>query len=126
MIANRLQHLGEANGWWVQEQTGFRKHRCGEDQVLRLSQDISDGFQRAPSQRTVLALLDFSKAYDTVCREELLDAMIEAGVPRRYLRWIAGFFRNRLGRVVVDGEKGRRRIFRQGLPPYSSFFTSMG
>ena len=116
MIACRLQHLAEERGWWAQEQAGFRKGRCTEDQVLRLSQDVSDGFQRSPSQRTVLALLDYSRAYDRVWREKLLDGLMDAGLPRRFLLWIAAFLRNRQGRVVCDGERGRRRIFRQGLP----------
>ena len=116
MIAGRLQHLAEERGWWAEEQTGFRKRRCTEDQVLRLSQDISDGFQRAPSQRTVLALLDYSRAFDRVWREELLEKLMQVGLPRRFVAWIAGFLRNRLGRVVCGAEQGKRRLFRQGLP----------
>ena len=116
MIAGRLQHLAEERGLWVEEQAGFRKRRCTEDQVLRLSQDISDGFQRVPSQRTALALLDYSKAYDRVWREGLLDRMMVAGLPRQFVAWIAGFLRNRLGRGVCGGEQGKRKIFRQGLP----------
>ncbi|MEL7521032.1 MAG: reverse transcriptase family protein, partial [Cyanobacteria bacterium J06553_1] len=116
MVAGRMQHLAEERGWWGQEQAGFRRRRCTEDQVLRLSQDISDGFQRSPSQRTVLALLDYSKAYDRVWREELLDVLMDCGLPRRFVVWVAGFLRNRLGRVTCAGVKGKRRIFRQGLP----------
>ena len=116
MIAGRLQHLAEERGWWAQEQAGFRRRRCTEDQVLRLAQDVSDGFQQSPSQRTVLALLDYSKAYDRVWREVLLEELMDAGLPRRYVGWFAAFLRNRQGRVVCDGVQGRRRIFRQGLP----------
>ena len=116
MIAARLQHLAEDRGLWVQEQAGFRRRRCCEDQVLRLSQSVSDGFQRVPSQRTLLAMLDYSKAFDTVWREALLDKLMEAGIPGRFVAWVSGFLRNRLGRVVFDGEKSKRRVFRQGLP----------
>ena len=116
MIAARLQHLAEGRGLLAQEQAGFRRRRCCEDQVLRLSQSVSDGFQRVPSQRTLLAMLDYSKAFDTVWREALLEKLMEAGIPRRYVVWVSGFLRNRLGRVVFDGEKSRRKVFRQGLP----------
>ena len=37
--------LAEEAGWWVEEQMGLRKMRYTEDQVLRLRQFVSDGFQ---------------------------------------------------------------------------------
>ena len=116
MVASRLQHMAETSGWWCPEQAGFRKLRCTEDQVLRLTQSISDGFQSRPAQRTVVALLDFSKAYDTVWREELLGDLVEAGVPKRFVLWLRGFLRNRQACVRIDGVQGRYRCFRQGLP----------
>ena len=116
MVATRLQHMAEVNGWWCEEQAGFRRLRCTEDQVLRLTQSVSDGFQRRPAQRTVMALLDFSKAYDTVWREELLGDLVAAGVPRRFVLWLRGFLRNRQACVRVDGVQGRFRVFRQGVP----------
>ena len=116
MVAMRLQHMAESNGWWCGEQAGFRRLRCTEDQVIRLTQSISDGFQSRPAQRTVLALLDFSKAYDTVWREELLSELVGAGVPRRFVQWLRGFLRNRKACVRVDGVQGQFRAFKQGLP----------
>ena len=68
MVANRLSHLAEANGWLHPSQAGFRKGRSCEDQITRAVQRISDGFNAKPMQRSVLVLLDFSKAYDTVWR----------------------------------------------------------
>ena len=82
MVANRMSNLAERSGWWCEDQAGFRSMRSCEDQVLRLSQSISDGFQSKQASRTVLALLDFSKAYDTVWRERLFEIMLEKGVPR--------------------------------------------
>ena len=84
--------------------------------MVSLAQSISDGFQVRPSQRTVLALLDFSSAYDTVWRDGLLGVLMDAGVPRKFVRWVAGFLRNRQSRVRFDGEEGRYRRFAQGLP----------
>ena len=39
-------------------------------------------------QRSVLALLDFSKAYDTVWREKLLLNMLDTGISSAFIRWI--------------------------------------
>jgi ribonuclease HI len=116
MIANRLQFLSETRGWWSTEQAGFRKFRSCEDQVLRLTQSISDGFQQTKPLRTVLALLDFSKAYDTVWRDLLLQRLLECSVPARYVNWLAGFLRNRRARVSWEGSVCGYYQLKQGLP----------
>ena len=116
LVANRLGYMAEARHWICDDQAGFRRMRSCEDQVLRLSQGISDGFQASPPQRTVLALLDYSKAYDTVWREKLFAEMMDKGVPPRYVRWCAAFLRNRLARVRFNGVESKFHLLRQGLP----------
>jgi ribonuclease HI len=116
MVAARLHHLAESRGWWSCKQAGFRRLHSTEDQVLRLSQSISDGFQARKPLRTVLALLDFSKAFDTVWRSRLLDGMLAKGVPRRYVQWVSGFLRNRRGAVKWFGSCGRWKGLKQGVP----------
>ena len=66
LVTNRLCHLAESQNWLCADQSGFRRLRGTEDQLIRLTQSISDGFQANPALRTILALLDFSKAYDRV------------------------------------------------------------
>jgi hypothetical protein len=113
MVAARLHYLAECRGWWSCKQAGFRRLHSTEDQVLRLSQSISDGFQARKPLRTVLALLDFSKAFDTVWRSRLLQGMLDKGVPRRYVQWVNGFLRNRRGTVKWFGSCGKWRGLKQ-------------
>ena len=70
MIANRLYHLAEENGWFSHLQAGFRQNRSCEDQIIRLTQAIGDGFQKKNMERSVLVQLDFSKAYDMMWQEK--------------------------------------------------------
>jgi hypothetical protein len=87
MVAKRLQHLAESRGMLNSDQSGFRPQQLAEDQVIRLSQAISDGFQaKKPPNRTALALLDFSKAYNKVWWADLLATMLRKGVSVRYVR----------------------------------------
>jgi hypothetical protein len=81
MVGKWLQHLAESCGMLNPDQSGFHPQWSTEDQVIRLSQAISDGFQaKKPANRTVLALLDFSKAYNKVWRADLLATMLKKGV----------------------------------------------
>ena len=116
MVANRLSYMAESRGWFSNDQAGFRGLRSTEDQVIRITQSVSDGFQRKPSDRTVLALLDFSKAYDKVWRERLYGRLLDSGVPIHYVLWIKGFLTNRLAKVRINGETGGSVLLRQGLP----------
>ena len=116
MVANRLYHLAETNGWISAAQAGFRKGRSCEDQITRVIQRISDGFNQKPFHRSVMVLLDFSKAYDTVWRERLLLTMVDKGVPMPFVRWLSSFLQNRQARVRFNGTTSGCRPMRQGLP----------
>ena len=116
MVATRLSYLAETRGWWCPEQSGFRRQRCCEDQILRLSQSISDGFQSRPPLRSVISLLDFSKAFDTVWRNRLLHILLDKGVPTAMTRWIQGFICDRHAKVSMDNVTGKRKKLHQGVP----------
>ena len=97
-------------------QTGFRKGRSCEDQITRIVQAIEDRFQQRPMKRSVLTLLDFSKAYDTVWREKLLLHMLNTGIPPTFIRWIRSFLNDRRGRVQLLNAFSSSQRFTQGLP----------
>ena len=114
MFAERLYHYAETVGIFDSQQAGFRKGRGCDDQIALITQAIQDGLNR--KERSVLVLLDFSKAYDTIWREKLLLTMIEDGVPMIMVRWLASFLQNRQGQVKFSGVLSGKRYFKQGLP----------
>ena len=116
MIAERLYTIAERKSLLNDQQAGFRSGRSCDDQILRISQAIEDAFQQSPMKRSVLALLDFSKAYDTVWKERLLISMHEKGVPLLYVKWLASFLQNRQARVRFNNILSDSRVMRQGLP----------
>ena len=116
MIANRIYYLAETQGWLSNHQAGFRKQRNTEDQILRITKCISDGFQQKPHQRTVMALLDYSKAFDRVWIEDLLSDMIDLGVPMQIMLWVRAFLFNRRAVAQVNNTTSRSVPMRQGLP----------
>jgi ribonuclease HI len=95
-------------------QAGFRKGRGVEDQIIRVNQRIADGFQR--EEKSVLVMLDFSKAYDTLWRQRLLKTMLNRGVPRDYILWLNSFLLNRQAKARFNGVYSKSRQMKQGLP----------
>ena len=77
---------------------------------------MEDGFQQRSMKRSVLTLLDFSKAYDTVWREKLLLHMLNTGIPSPFIRWIRSFLDGRRARVQLFNVLSSSRRFTQGLP----------
>ena len=67
-------------------------------------------------KRSVLVLLDFSQAFDTVWRQRLLTSMLDLGVPASYVRWIYQFLCNRQARVKFNGTTSSSRQLHQGVP----------
>ena len=116
MISARLYAMAENQNWLNNQQAGFRKGRSCEDQIIKLIQDISDGFQSKQMKRTVMALLDYSKAYDRTWRERLLSKLHDYGTPRQMTKWIAAFLRTRTAEVVINGTRSTRVRMKQGLP----------
>ena len=116
MIANRIYTMAEQKGWLHAAQAGFRKGRSCEDQITRVIQSINDGLNSVLMKRSVLVLLDFSKAYDTVWRQKLLVTLDEMGLPVMYTKWLRAFLENRQARVRFNNTLGGTRTVHQGLP----------
>ena len=67
-------------------------------------------------QRSVLRLLDFSKAYDTVWRKKLLLHMLDTGIPSTFIRWIRSFLSDHRARFQLFNIFSSSQSFTQGLP----------
>ena len=116
MIVHKLYHFAEARSLFSHTQAGFRKNRSCDDQLLRMTQDISDGFQDRKPKGKVMALLDLSRAYDRVWKEDLLLSLVDGGVPLKIVRWIQAFLRNRQFKVLLNGSLSRTRWLTHGVP----------
>ena len=67
IILSRLLFFLESNSILSPRQAGFRPGRSTLDQILYLSQSISDGLNKPrPGSRTILSTIDFSNAFDSV------------------------------------------------------------
>ena len=80
IILSRLLFFLESNSILSPRHAGFRPGRSTLDQILFLSQSISDGFNKPrPGSRTILSTIDFSKAFDSLWHPALFHKLISAG-----------------------------------------------
>ena len=114
IINNRLLFILESKGLLSDYQAGFRPNKSTEDQLLRLSQSVSDGFEE--KKRTVLTLLDFEKAYDKVWKDGLIFKMVKMGLPIMLIRWVQQWLTNRQAFVEYEGIRSKKKVLKQGLP----------
>ena len=90
---SRLLFLLESNCILSPRQAGFRPARYTLDQILCLSQSISDGFNKLrPRSRTILSTIDLSKAFDSVWHPSFFHKLISAGLPACFARWTQPLF----------------------------------
>ena len=87
IILSRLLFFLKSNSILSPCQAGFCPGRPTLDQILFLSQSISDGFNKPrPGCRTILSTIDFSKAFDSVWHSALFHKLISAGLPPCFAR----------------------------------------
>ena len=108
IILSRLLFFLESNSILSPRQAGFRPGRSTPDQILYLSQSISNGFNKSrPGSWTILSTIDFSKAFDSVWRPALFHKLISAGLPPCFARWTQSFLSDRRACVVFQNHKSR-------------------
>ena len=82
VILSRLLFFLESNSIVSSCQASFCPGRSTLDQILFLSQSISDGFNKPrPGSQAILSTIDFSKAFDSVWHLALYHKLILAGLP---------------------------------------------
>ena len=72
--------------------------------------------KQANFDRVDIAVLDFSKAFDTVPHNRLLTKLKHYVIAGNTLSWIREFLTNRTQRVLVEGHGSRLVSVRSGVP----------
>ena len=107
----------ESNSILHPRQAGFRPGLCTLDQILFLSQSISDGSNKSRlGSRTILVTIDFLKAFESVWHPDLFRKLILAGVAFCFARWTQSFLSDRRACVVYQNHKSRFLRVRRGAP----------
>jgi ribonuclease HI len=114
MITKRFQWFLERNNILSKDQSGFRKYRNTNDQILKLQDTI---LKKLKNKEHVLAIfVDFEKAYDLLHVPTLLKKISKLGISGNIFNWIENFLINRTFQVKVGAELSDRFSQENGTP----------
>ena len=117
IIPSSLLFFLESNSIHSPCQASFRPGQSALDQILFLSQFISNEFHKSkPDSQTILSTTDFSKALDFVWHLALYNKLISAGLPPCFARWTQSFLSDRHACMVYQNHKSRSFRVCQGVP----------
>ena len=117
IILSRLLIFLESNSILSPRQAGFRPGRSTLNQILYLSQSISDGFNKPrPGSRMIFSTIDFSEAFDSVWHSALFHKLISAGLPPCFACWTQSFLSDTRACVVFQNHKSRSFRVLRGVP----------
>lgn len=103
MILDRLKPIGESV--LGDYQCGFRPNRSTIDQIFGVRQSMEKLW--ATSTTLHQLFIDFRQAYDSLNRDALWAAMVELGIPKKYIRIARATLLGSKSCVRVDGELSR-------------------
>ena len=117
IILSRVLFFLESNSILSPRQAGFRPGQSTLDQILYLSQSISDGFTKPrPGSQTILSTIDFSKAFDSVWHPAVFHKLISAGLLSCFARWTKSFLSDRRACVIYQNHKSCSFRVHRGVP----------
>ena len=109
-----LAHL-EDHTFLTDLEHGFRSGRSCETQLVTTFQDLAQMHNKKGSQIDI-AVLYFSKAFDTVHHDGLRSKLKHYGIDEKIWLWIYNFLKNRKQSVVVDGKQSSLIDVVSGVP----------
>ena len=113
ILCEDLTNYLESNSILSPSQFGFRANRSTMDQLLLVYDFVSKYTDRGGV--VDLILLDFSKAFDVVVHDILLDKLHRLGIRGNILRSIQSFLTNRTMRVCIQGHVSKPRPVLSGV-----------
>jgi len=91
-------------------QHGFSPGYSCDSHLVKVCQDIADSLDEG--LRTDAIIIDFSKAFDLVPHDRLLNKIAATGVDLRVVVWVKEFLLGRSQRIRVDRRSAARESIR--------------
>ena len=113
-IRDQVQTYMESNNLLSNCQHGFRKSRSCITQLLQVMNDITRYIE--DHKDIDIIYLDFSKAFDTVPHQRLINKLKAYSINGKLLKWITDFLNERKQRVRVNSSYSSYSTIDSGNP----------
>lgn len=114
IVKNRLYAYLEEHRLIINEQSGFRNKRGTGDNLLFVTQKISEWLKRG--KKACGILFDISKAFDKVWHAGLIYKLINLKVPHYLIKFVKNFLTGRSFTVNVNGKASGSYPISCGVP----------
>ena len=114
VVENLILNHCEANKVLGPHQSACRANRCTTDNLLVLTQLISEAYQW--SEMVVLVCLDVEKAFDAVWRLSLTDKLNKIRIKAKILKWVNSFLSQRNVYVKTKNTRSEKFSPTAGFP----------
>lgn len=106
MVKNRLEKIISNDGILNEKYYGFVKHRSAIECVNHLISVIKE--KQIEGFRVMSVFIDLEDAFNNVNLNSLQAVMNRMGIPKQYVNWIAGCFKER--EISVDTVRGKKTM----------------
>ena len=113
-LRNRLYKMLEERGVIVKEQSGFRSKRGATDNLVFVTQKISEAISRG--KKVCGIFFDIAKAFDKVWHVGLLHKLIKLEIPSYLVNYIKNFLSNRKFTVNLNSSVSEACDIKCGVP----------
>ena len=114
IICSHMRAHFDRHGILTELNHGFRARHSCESQLLLTTHDFLSRLDLR--QEEDVLVLDYSKVFDMVPHERLLQKLPHYGIQGYVLLWIRSFLTTRIQSVVVDGSHSREDQVLSGVP----------
>ena len=114
VLTNQLSDFMELHDLFTESQHGFRKGRNTTGAINNLMEQLYENFNSSAITQGVF--LDFSKAFDTINHQILIDKLPFYGLTFRATRVLESYLQNRKQFVMVNGHVSDMRKISVGVP----------
>ena len=88
-------------------QYGFRKARSTQQAIHIIRRVMENG--ESTTNKILMVLLDWEKAFDKLTREGLFSALESANIPGKMIRIVEALYKSPTFQVEVEGGKSKKR-----------------
>ena len=114
IMHNRVTEFLDKNNSLYDMQYGFRPGRSCEHALLNAQNFILNSLSK--KEISMLLLIDFSKAFDTIEHSILLKKLEHYGIRGIVLEWFKSYLNNRRQYVAVNGVQSSTKLIEYGVP----------